>query len=140
MIIELTNKPITAQTVIDKVRKDADGAIVTFIGTVRDNAEGKRVRYLEYEAYAEMAEKKLNEICREINRRWKINDIGIMHRVGRLEVGEAAVVIAVGSAHRLEAFQACQYAIDRIKDIVPIWKKEFYEDSSSWIGHPPRTT
>jgi molybdopterin synthase catalytic subunit len=138
-MIELTNKPISAQTVIDKVKKNADGAVVTFVGTVRDNAEGKRVLYLEYEVYPEMAEKKLTEICTEIHNRWKINDIGIVHRTGRLEIGEAAVVIAVGSAHRLEAFQACQYAIDRIKEIVPIWKKEFYEDSSSWIGHPPHS-
>lgn len=139
-MIEITSQPISAQTVIDKVRKNADGAVVTFVGTVRDNAEGKRVLYLEYETYAEMAEQKLKEICTEIHNRWEINDIGIIHRIGRLEIGEAAVVIAVGSAHRLEAFQACQYAIDRIKEVVPIWKKEFYEDSSSWIGHPPRST
>ncbi len=138
-MIEITNKPISAQSVIDKVKKNGDGAVVTFVGTVRDNAEGKQVLYLEYEVYPEMAEKKLNEICTEIHNRWKINDIGIVHRIGRLEVGETAVVIAVGSAHRLEAFQACQYAIDRIKEIVPIWKKEFYQDSSSWIGHQPHS-
>jgi molybdopterin synthase catalytic subunit len=137
-MIEITSQPISAQSVIDKVRQNGDGAVVTFIGTVRDNAEGKRVLYLEYETYPEMAEKKLKEICKEIHSRWEINDIGIVHRIGRLEIGETAVVIAVGSAHRLEAFQACQYAIDRIKEIVPIWKKEFYQDSSSWIGHPPR--
>jgi molybdopterin synthase catalytic subunit len=114
--------------------------MVTFVGTVRNNAEGKQVLYLEYEAYPEMAIKKLNDIRAEILRRWKINDIGIVHRTGRLEIGETAVVIAVGSPHRLEAFQACQYAIDRIKEIVPIWKKEFYQDSSSWIGHPPIPT
>jgi molybdopterin synthase catalytic subunit len=137
-MIEITSQPISAQSVIDKVRQNGDGAVVTFIGAVRDNAEGKRVLYLEYETYPEMADKKLKEICKEIHNRWEINDIGIVHRTGRLEIGETAVVIAVGSAHRLEAFQACQYAIDRIKEIVPIWKKEFYEDSSSWIGHPPR--
>jgi molybdopterin synthase catalytic subunit len=136
-MIEITRQPISVQTVMDRVRSNADGAVVTFTGTVRDNAEGKRVLYLEYEVYPEMAEKKLNEICNETRTRWKINEMGIIHRVGRLEVGDIAVVIAVGSAHRLEAFQACQYAIDRIKEIVPIWKKEFYANSSSWIGHPP---
>jgi molybdopterin synthase catalytic subunit len=138
-MIDITNKPISVQLLVDTVKSNADGAIAIFVGTVRDNAEGKRVLYLEYEVYPEMAENKLNEICAEIHNRWKINDIGIVHRIGRLEVGEVAVAIAVGSAHRLEAFQSCQYAIDRIKEIVPIWKKEFYEDSSSWIGHPPHS-
>jgi molybdopterin synthase catalytic subunit len=138
-MIAITDKPISVQSVIDGVKQNADGAVVTFVGTVRDNAEGKRVLYLEYEVYLEMAEKKLNEICAEIHSRWQINNIGIVHRIGRLDIGEAAVVIAVGSAHRLEAFQACQYAIDRIKEVVPIWKKEFYQDSSSWIGHPPHS-
>jgi molybdopterin synthase catalytic subunit len=139
-MIEITDRPISVQSVIDQVKTNADGAIVTFVGTVRDNAEGKRVLYLEYEVYPEMAEKKLNEICTEIYSRWKVNNIGIIHRIGRLDVGENAVVIAIGSAHRTEAFQACQYAIDRIKEVVPIWKKEFYQDSSSWIGHPPHST
>jgi molybdopterin synthase catalytic subunit len=136
-MIEITNGSIAAQPVIDNVRKNAYGAVVTFVGTVRDNSEGKRVRYLEYEAYPEMAEKKLREISAEIQNRWGISDIDIVHRVGRIEVGDIAIVIAVGSTHREEAFQACQYAIDRIKEITPIWKKEFYEDgSSAWTGHP----
>jgi molybdopterin synthase catalytic subunit len=83
-----------------------------------------------------MAEKKLNEIAEEIKFRWIINDISIIHRVGRLEIGDTAIVIAVGSPHRQEAFEACKYAIDTIKETVPIWKKEFYENGSSWIGHP----
>ncbi len=134
-MIEITSKPISAQPVIDRVRKNSHGAVVTFVGTVRDNSEGKGVLYLEYEAYREMAEKNLKGISAEIHNRWRISDLGIVHRVGRIEVGDTAIVIAVGSAHRLEAFEACQYAIDRIKEIVPIWKKEFYEDSSTWIGH-----
>jgi molybdopterin synthase catalytic subunit len=136
-VIALTDQPISTQAVIDEIKQDGDGAVVVFVGTVRDNAEGKQVQYLEYEAYPEMAIKKIKEICTEITQRWKINDMGVVHRTGRLEIGETAVVIAVGSPHRLEAFQACQYAIDRIKEIVPIWKKEYYQDSSSWIGHPP---
>ncbi len=135
-MIEITSKPIEAQPVIDRVKKTTHGAVVTFVGTVRENSEGKRVLYLEYEAYREMAEEKLKGISKEIQNRWGITDLDIIHRVGRIEVGDTAVVIAVGSAHRLEAFQACQYTIDRVKEIVPIWKKEFYEDgSSTWIGH-----
>ena len=134
-MIEITHEAIEMQLVINKVKKSAYGAVATFIGTVRDNSEGKQVLYLEYETYPEMAKKKLTEIAIEIQARWDSIDVAIVHRVGRLEIGETAIVIAIGSAHRLEAFQACQYAIDRIKEIVPIWKKEFYEDSSAWIGH-----
>ncbi len=134
-MIEITHEAIEMQLVINKVKKSAYGAVATFIGTVRDNSEGKQVLYLEYETYPDMAKKKLTEIAIEIQARWDSIDVAIVHRVGRLEIGETAVVIAIGSAHRLEAFQACQYAIDRIKEIVPIWKKEFYEDSSAWIGH-----
>ena len=135
-MIEITNRSIIEQTIIDRIRKNAYGALVTFVGIVRDNSEGKRVLYLEYETYGDMAKKKLEEISTEIQNRWGINDVDIIHRVGRIELGDTVVVIAVGSPHRLKAFQACQYAIDRLKEIVPIWKKEFYEDGSSkWIGH-----
>jgi molybdopterin synthase catalytic subunit len=134
-MIEITSKPVSVQSVIDKVRKNSQGAVVTFVGTVRDNSEGKAVLYLEYEAYTEMAEKKIKEITSEINDRWGIKDVGVVHRVGRIELGEIVVVIAVGSGHRSEAFEACKYAIDRIKEIVPIWKKEFYADGSKWVGH-----
>ncbi|MFH0847681.1 MAG: molybdenum cofactor biosynthesis protein MoaE [Chloroflexota bacterium] len=134
-MIEITREPIDIEEVVSRVRKSANGAVVTFAGTVRDNSEGKRVLYLEYDAYPEMAEKKLGEIAREIQARWGTKDVAISHRIGRLELGEISVVIAVGSPHRQEAFQACQYAIDHIKEMVPIWKKEFYQDGSAWIGH-----
>jgi molybdopterin synthase catalytic subunit len=135
-VIEITNKPIVTQTIIDRVRKSSHGAVVTFVGTVRDQSEGKRILYLEYEAYTEMAKKKLEEICIEIQNHWGSSDVDIVHRVGRIEVGDIVVVIVVGSSHRLEAFQSCQYAIDCIKEKVPIWKKEFYEGgTSTWIGH-----
>ena len=133
-MIQITKDPILAQPLIDRASKNSE-AIVTFIGTVRNNADGKKVLYLEYEAFSEMAQKKLEEIAAEIRNRWKICDIEIVHRIGRIEIGENVVVIAIGSVNRSEALQACQYAIDRIKEVVPIWKKEFYEDSSSWIGH-----
>lgn len=121
------------QPVIDKTLKDACGAVVTFIGAVRNNSDGKKVLYLEYEAYPEMAKKKLEEIAAEAKKKWPIEEIAVTHRLGRMEIGEISVVIAVSSGHRTAAFQACQYTIDRIKEIVPIWKKEFYEDGSAWI-------
>lgn len=133
-MIEVTREQIQLGTVFDKVRKNACGAVVNFVGTVRDNSDGKRVLYLEYDAYPEMANKKLADIAAEIKDKWPIVDVAITHRLGRIEIGETAVVIAVSSAHRRPAFAACQYAIDRIKEIVPIWKKEFYEEGSAWIG------
>ncbi len=133
-MIEITRETIDAQRVIDSAKTDDCGAVVVFMGTVRDDSEGKRVLYLEYDVYPEMAYKKLCEIAAEVQAKWGLGNVSIVHRVGKLEIGETAVVIAVGSPHRLAAFQACQYAIDRIKEVVPIWKKEFYEDGSAWIG------
>ncbi len=133
-LISITREPIDAQAISDRVRKDTHGAVVTFTGVVRNNFSGKRVLHLEYDAYPEMAVKKLKEIAREIGDKWGLQDIAVVHRVGRMKVGEAAIVIAVGAPHRKEAFAACQYAIDRIKQVVPIWKKEFYEDGSTWVG------
>jgi MoaE-MoaD fusion protein len=116
------------------VADPATGATVTFTGTVRDHARGRAVRALDYEAYAPAAEKMMGRIGDEIRERWGIDRIAIIHRMGLLEVGEASVVIAITSAHRDEAFDACRYAIERLKAIVPIWKKEFYEDGAIWVG------
>jgi molybdopterin converting factor subunit 1 len=110
------------------------GAIVTFVGTVRDHGRGRGVTRLEYEAYAPAAERMLEQIGREIAERWQLEHVAIAHRVGSLPVGEASVVISVAAPHRDAAFDACRYAIERIKEIVPIWKKEFYEDGAIWIG------
>lgn len=110
------------------------GAIVTFIGTVRDNARGQVVSALEYEAYAPAAEKMLARIADEIESKWGLTRVAIVHRTGLLRVGEASVVISISSKHRDEAFDACRYAIVRLKEIVPIWKKEFYADGAIWIG------
>lgn len=110
------------------------GGIVTFSGTVRNHARSMPVVALDYEAYEPVAEKMLARIGDEARDRWSIERMAIVHRTGRLEVGEISVVIAVSAAHRAEAFAACQYAIDRIKEIVPIWKKEFYADGSHWVG------
>jgi molybdopterin synthase catalytic subunit len=135
-LIEITREAIRPQSVIDRVLSDKCGAVVTFIGTVRNNFEGKRVLYLEYEAYPEMARKKLAEIAVEVKSQWPVEEVAVTHRLGRLDIGEISVVIAVSAGHRVAAFQGCQYAIDRIKEIVPIWKKEFYEDGAAWIEGP----
>jgi len=110
------------------------GAIATFIGTVRDHGRGRAVTHLEYEAYAPAAELTMAQIGDEIRERWGIDRVAIVHRVGSLAVGEASVVISVASAHRDAAFEACRYAIERIKEIVPIWKKEHYADGATWLG------
>jgi MoaE-MoaD fusion protein len=130
----VTDQPIDESWVTAMVANPGAGAIVTFAGTVRGTARGRDVVALEYEAYAPAAERTMARIGDEIRERWGIDDVAIIHRTGRLEVGEASVVIAVASAHRAEAFDACRYAIDRIKEIVPIWKKELYADGETWIG------
>jgi len=130
----VTTEPLDAREVEAAVAGPESGAIVTFTGTVRDNARGKGVRALDYEAYPPAAEKMLARIGEEIRGRWRIERVAIVHRYGLLQVGEASVVIAVASAHRDEAFLACRYAIERIKEIVPIWKKEHYSDGAVWVG------
>ncbi|MBM2831458.1 MAG: MoaD family protein [Dehalococcoidia bacterium] len=136
MFIEITDRPITPERTMDvssSVRRDAHGAVVTFNGVIRDHSEGRKVISMEYEAFREMAEKKLRELLEEIKVRWGIEDVAIVHRVGKLEIGETAVVIAVAASHRKTAFEACQYAIDRLKQIVPIWKKEVFEGGEGWV-------
>lgn len=127
-------EPLDARAVERLVAHPGAGAIVTFVGTVRDQARGKRVQYLEYEAYTEAAEEAFAQIADEIAQRWPVLGVAIHHRTGRVEIGEASVVIAVSSAHRAEAFEACRYAIERLKQVAPIWKKEVYEDGEVWIG------
>jgi molybdopterin synthase catalytic subunit len=110
-----------------------DGAVTTFLGLVRNHNAGRRVRYLEYEAYEPLALKSFERIAAEIGRRWPSVRLGLHHRVGRLEIGEASVAIAASSAHRADAFAACRYAIERVKQIAPIWKREFFEGGDVWI-------
>jgi len=133
-MFRIVEEEISLPSVLRAVEDERTGAVVTFIGRVRNRTEGRRVLALEYEAYKEMAERKLAEVGAEIGRRWKLDRVAIVHRVGHLEVGEASVVIAVAAPHRTEAFEACRYAIDRIKEVVPIWKKEIYKDGECWIG------
>jgi MoaE-MoaD fusion protein len=130
----MTRDPISESDVTELVSIPEAGAIVTFLGTVRNTARGRTVLSLDYEAYPPAAEKMLEQIGDEIRDRWGIQHTAIIHRFGHLGIGEASVAIAVASAHRADAFDACRYAIDRIKEIVPIWKKEFYEDGETWIG------
>ena len=133
-MIEITHKPLDPNYVTAKVKSDANGAVVTFLGVTRKLTSERRVLYLEYEAYRPMTDNKLSEIADEIRKKWEIQDIAISHRLGRLEIGEISLVVAIASPHRKDAFEACQYSIDRIKQIVPIWKKEFFDGGEVWVG------
>lgn len=135
-MIEITDKPLSLAQCVAAVEAPNCGAIVTFLGTVRDHSGDQSTDHLEYEAYPDMAEEVLRTIVDEAHERWRIGHIAVQHRVGRLEIGEASVVIAVSSPHRAEAFAACRYVIERLKQSVPIWKKEFGEDGESWVGGP----
>jgi len=129
----LVRDPIETEKITEKLQNPENGALVVFEGVVRNNANEKKVRYLEYNAYESMALKKIEEIGLETKEKFDIRDIAIVHRLGHLEIGECSIVIAVASAHRGPAFDACRHAIDTIKKVVPIWKKEFYEDGDVWI-------
>jgi len=137
-LFEITTTPISMDEVSRRVSSPSAGAIVSFAGIVRDTNAGRRVRYLEYEAYPEMAEPMLAQIAEEIKARWPVEKVAIVHRVGRQEIGEISVVVAIASAHRQGAFEAGRYAIDRLKEIVPIWKKEFFEGGEVWIQGPEK--
>lgn len=133
-LFNITSQPINIEVVVNKVLRREAGAITTFIGTVREFTKGKRTLYLQYECYVSMAEKKLAQIGDEIAKRWPNAKTAITHRIGRLEISDIAVVIAVSTPHRKDAYEANEYAIERIKQIVPIWKKEHWEDGELWIG------
>lgn len=133
-LFRVQDEVIDARQTESVVSHAAAGAIVTFTGTVRDHGRGRSVTKLEYEAYAPAAEKMLEQIGDEIEQRWGLTAVAIVHRIGTLEIGEASVAISVASAHRDAAFDASRYAIERIKEIVPIWKKEHYADGATWIG------
>ncbi|UOQ85315.1 molybdenum cofactor biosynthesis protein MoaE [Gracilibacillus salinarum] len=131
---EIVEDPIDTKDIIQKVEDRNAGAITTFIGTVREMTGEKRTIYLEYQAYKPMAEKMLEQIGQEINDRWPGTHVAITHRIGSLAIADIAVVIAVSSPNRKPAYEANEYAIERIKQIVPIWKKEQWEDGAAWIG------
>jgi len=133
-VFKIVDGPIENIQLEEAVRTEADGAVIVFRGVARRFSRGRDVVHLEYEAYPEMAEKVMAEIGDEMKTRWPITEVAIVHRTGVLEIGQASVAIAVSAPHRGEAFAACQYAIDRLKQVVPIWKKEVWSDGSQWIG------
>ncbi len=128
---ELTEHTIDVKKVISAVTTEASGAVDLFLGTTRNHSDGKAVRSLSYEAYPEMAEKEIGKIVQEVHYRWPVHKVAVVHRLGDVPLTEASVVIAVSSSHRKEAFEACRYIIDTLKERVPIWKKEVFEDGTS---------
>jgi MoaE-MoaD fusion protein len=135
-LYRLTRESIDSQAIANSLKKPEDGAFVLFEGIVRNNSQGRNVRFLEYEGYEPMALKKLEELGERARQQFEIRDAAIVHRLGHMEIGECSVVIAIASAHRGSAFDACRFIIDALKEIVPIWKKEFYEDGEVWIEGP----
>jgi molybdopterin synthase catalytic subunit len=131
----VTDGPLSQEELVEAVASPEAGGVVIFSGVARNETHGRRVKFLEYEAHPPMAEAKMREIGETLSARWPgVKKVAMAHRVGRLEIGEASVIIAVSAAHRQEAFEACRYAIDRLKEIVPIWKKEYFEDGEVWVG------
>jgi len=136
--IVLTREPIDAAALAASVRTPEDGAVATFDGCVRNHSRGKTTLYLEYEAYEPMALAKMAEICAEMRSRFSIHRVAMAHRLGRLEIGETSVFVAVSAAHRAAALEACRFVIDTLKRTVPIWKKEFFADGAVWAdGETP---
>lgn len=129
----ITSEPLDASAVLESVRTDADGAIVLFAGTVREQNEGRAVTGMRYDAYPEMAERVIREIADETARRWEVTNITAAHRTGDLAIGETSVIVAVASPHREEAFQAGRHVIEEIKKRLPVWKQEHYVDGSAWL-------
>jgi MoaE-MoaD fusion protein len=130
----LSAEPLSLDAVVSEVRSDSAGAIATFVGTTRQQSRGRSVLHLDYEAYEEMAEQVMAEIAAELKDRHALCEIAIHHRTGRVDIGEASVLIAVSAPHRQDALAACKEAIDTLKERVPLWKKEFYEGGEEWIG------
>jgi MoaE-MoaD fusion protein len=130
----LSAEPLSLDTVVDEVRSERAGAIATFVGTTRAESRGRAVEHLDYEAYEGMAENVMAEIAAALKQRYDLCEIAIHHRTGRVDIGEASVVIAVSAPHRQEALAACKDAIDTLKERVPLWKKEAYEGGEEWIG------
>ena len=133
-MIVITHEELSPDQFTSLVRRDTNGAVVTFLGTTRDTFEGRKVIRLEYEAYEEMAYKKLEEIRQQLKAEFGVEDVAIGHRIGVVDIGEISLVVAVASPHRGEAFNACHEAVNRLKHSVPIWKKEFYEGGEHWVA------
>ena len=137
MRVEITRDPIDTAAIMAASREGADGAVCVFDGIVRDNTRGRRTLHLDYEAYEEMALSQMRSLAEESIRRFGVRDVTLVHRLGRLVVGETSVLIVVASAHRGAAFDACRYVIDTLKKTVPIWKKEQFVDGALWADGEP---
>ena len=135
--VTITDDPLDPEPLTEFVTTDVDGAVVTFLGVTRNHNEGRRVLFLEYEAYRPMADHVIAEIIGEMKSRFEIGRVAVAHRTGRVDIGETSMVVAVGAAHRRPAFEAALHFIDRLKQIVPIWKKEYFEGGEVWIGDTP---
>ncbi len=133
----LSETPLDVGDVVARVAGPGMGGIVTFIGAVRDNARGREIRHLEYESYPEMAEREMERIAADASKRWPGTRVAIAHRAGHLAIGDLAVVVVAAAPHRAEAFSACRYAIDTLKETVPIWKKEVATDGEYWVDDRP---
>ncbi len=132
-LILLTRDPLDRAALVAATTHSSIGGIVVFEGVVRDRARGKQIRYLEYETYEEMAREQIVTIINNAQQRWGVERVAVAHRFGRLEIGEASVIIVVASPHRAEAFEACRYIIGTLKETVPIWKKEVATDGEAWV-------
>jgi molybdopterin synthase catalytic subunit len=135
--VSITRQPIDTQSVLSKLKHGEDGAALVFEGVVRNQTRGRKTLYLDYEAYEQMALQELESLASEALKKFQIRDVAIVHRLGRLEIGETSVLIAVASAHRGSAFDACRWIIDTLKKTVPIWKKEYFEDGAVWADGEP---
>lgn len=133
----ITAEPLEPEPLTRHVTTDEDGAVVTFLGVTRNNNVGRSVEYLEYEAFRPMADEQINVVIDEMKSRWEIGRVAVAHRTGRVDIGETSMVVAVGAPHRKPAFEAALYFIDRLKEVVPIWKKEHFEGGDVWIGETP---
>ena len=132
-MIKVTNQPISTEAVVSEVKTRGSGCVATYVGLIRDYSRGKQVQSVAYEDVSGKAEKRLQEIADEIKRQWSVDNVAICHRVGRLNVGDINLVVAIAAAHRTEGFAACQYAIDQFKHKLPTKKKETYQDDSVWV-------
>lgn len=138
MHIDLTDQPIAITAALQLAEDDGAGAVNSFIGTVRNRSTGRRVVRLEYESYDSMALHQLRKVAEQAQEKWPmLRKVVVIHRKGTLFIGDVAVIVAVSTPHRAESFAACQYIIDTLKQVVPIWKKEFYEDGTTWVAAHP---
>ena len=137
MTVDIVQDVIATEAILAEIKGGADGAVCVFEGIVRDNTRGRKTLYLDYEAYEDMALKQMEALRTEAMERFGVREVAVVHRLGRLQVGETSVLIAVASAHRGAAFEACRWVIDTLKKTVPIWKKEQFEDGAVWADGEP---